>query len=205
MTEKMNLKEIEKKAWTSYFQDGLWDIYLGLLFFNMGINDLFEQFGEFRPISGIIIVFGGMMFLILGKKYITVPRLGLVKFGQKRQINAIKLSILILIAVVTTAILFFVPQQFQLSTDIPIRGIIISLLLFTIFTGMAYLLDFKRLYVYAIVFSVAMFLAEYIHEIFGRPTSGIIIFAIPGLIVMLIGFFHLIKFSKTYQKPTGAI
>ena len=40
MTEPLNLKEIEKKAWRSTFEDGLWDIYLGSLFFIMGVSPL---------------------------------------------------------------------------------------------------------------------------------------------------------------------
>jgi hypothetical protein len=32
VSKSINLKELERKAWRSVFQDGLWDIYLGLLF-----------------------------------------------------------------------------------------------------------------------------------------------------------------------------
>ena len=32
MSTQLNLKEIERKAFRSTYQDGLWDIHLGLIF-----------------------------------------------------------------------------------------------------------------------------------------------------------------------------
>lgn len=45
MTEKVDLRELEKKAWKSTFQDGLWDIYFGLLFMGMGLYRIPQLFG----------------------------------------------------------------------------------------------------------------------------------------------------------------
>ena len=45
MTEKVDLRELEKKAWKSTFQDGLWDIYIGLLFMGMGLYTIPQLFG----------------------------------------------------------------------------------------------------------------------------------------------------------------
>ena len=38
MTQNINLKALEKKAWRSVFQDGLWDIFLGLLLMAFGLS-----------------------------------------------------------------------------------------------------------------------------------------------------------------------
>jgi hypothetical protein len=43
MSEKTNLKEIEKKAWASYFEDGLWDIFMDLLMLGMGLRTLTDN------------------------------------------------------------------------------------------------------------------------------------------------------------------
>ena len=40
MQPEINLKELERRAWRSVFQDGLWDIYLGLLLMAMAILTL---------------------------------------------------------------------------------------------------------------------------------------------------------------------
>lgn len=38
MVAKIELKEIEKKAYKSVFQDGLWDIYFGILVLGWGLS-----------------------------------------------------------------------------------------------------------------------------------------------------------------------
>ena len=35
MTNHVDLKRLERKVWTSFFEDGLWDIYLGILLMAM--------------------------------------------------------------------------------------------------------------------------------------------------------------------------
>ena len=36
MSQMMNLKDAERKAWTIHYEDGLWDIFFGLLFLGGG-------------------------------------------------------------------------------------------------------------------------------------------------------------------------
>ena len=36
MSEMIDLHHVERRAWRLYFQDGLWDIFLGLLFLGWG-------------------------------------------------------------------------------------------------------------------------------------------------------------------------
>jgi len=45
MSQTINLKELERKAWRSVFQDGLWDIFLGLLLLAMAIGALLSDIG----------------------------------------------------------------------------------------------------------------------------------------------------------------
>ncbi len=37
MNDAMDLKMLEKNAWRSFHQDGLWDIYLGLILWALAI------------------------------------------------------------------------------------------------------------------------------------------------------------------------
>ena len=91
MTENINLKEIERKAWKSCYQDGIWDIFLGLILLNFGIAPLMEEItGTTYLISYIILLVLGYIIFYGGKKYITVPRIGNVKFSPKRKLKRIK-------------------------------------------------------------------------------------------------------------------
>ncbi|MFX1448787.1 MAG: hypothetical protein ACFFCG_11745, partial [Promethearchaeota archaeon] len=89
MAEKVDLKEMEKRAWKSNFQDGLWDIYFGLLIMGIGFNWLGGFLGLPETMGVMVTLIswdiGAMVIFILGKKFITTPRMGFVKFGQIRK------------------------------------------------------------------------------------------------------------------------
>ena len=46
MSEQLNLKQLERKAYRSTFQDGLWDLYLAGLMACLGILGLIGKFQE---------------------------------------------------------------------------------------------------------------------------------------------------------------
>ena len=74
-----DLKKIESKVWTSYFKDGLWDIFFGLMLLTMGLRTLTDN---------VLFTFGmlaAVLVHILGKRWITVPRLGVVRFSETRR------------------------------------------------------------------------------------------------------------------------
>ena len=62
MVPDVDLKEIERKVWTSYFQDGLWDIFFGLLFAIGAV--LWELLGN--PIGPIAFSVSGSATLLFG-------------------------------------------------------------------------------------------------------------------------------------------
>ena len=78
MTQKINLKEIEKKVWTSTFEDGITDIGIGLVLLVLTFCQMFDD-ARFYLYPLFIIP---ALFIIVAKKYITVPRMGLVKFSK---------------------------------------------------------------------------------------------------------------------------
>jgi hypothetical protein len=81
MENKLNLKELERKAWPSFFDDGLWDIYLGVLLGLMGISGLLDR-TSLTEDAGMTIYIGLLVITMLAfwaaKRFETVPRIGLV-------------------------------------------------------------------------------------------------------------------------------
>jgi len=109
MTEKINLKKIEKKAWKSYHQDGLWDIFLGLILLNFGIAPILEEITGITYLLSYIIILG-VAFIIFhgGKKYITIPRLGRAGFSTARKSKTKKSSLVLVISVLLGLIVFII-------------------------------------------------------------------------------------------------
>ena len=205
---KRGLKLLEKKAYRSVFNDGLWDIFIGLLILNLGIGPLFILLFNLPEFLSIIIssIFWNIMALlifILGKKYITIPRVGYVKFGPERRSKQLKLKIFLMIVFIVNVILFILPFT-GIMDYAQIQPLLITLLLgFGIFTFpfsiIAYYLDFTRLYYYSFSVGVGFFLTELLTPIIAYPLNNFFIFGTIGLIIVLIGLYYFIHFLKKYS------
>ena len=207
MTEKVDLKELEKKAWRSTFQDGLWDIYFGLLFMGMGIYTIPQLFGIEDTLSLIMLLmiwqFSSFGFFFIGKKKITVPRIGFVKFGKKRTIKRVKLTIFLCFMVVLNVIFLFLPFS---GLDIRLDAFTTMLIIGTLFmilpiSVVAYFLQFDRLYVIAVMGGLGLSIAELLRPIVGSPLNSIFTFSSIGGIITMWGIVIFIQFLKEYPSP----
>jgi len=202
----MDLKGLEKRAWRSAFQDGIWDIYFGLLFLGMGIAPFGETLGLPEELGTMIIILCWnsmtVLFLILSKKYITIPRLGFVKFGAKRKKLKKKLLAFLVFNLILAFIFFFV-SIIGIFESLNIGGfiepLVIGLLLITVpLSILAYFLEFHRLYIYAIIFGMGFFNSELLYPLVGSPSDLFLSLGLIGIIVILIGLVYLIQFIRKY-------
>jgi len=207
--EVLDLKSIEKKVYRSFFEDGFWDIFIGMLLlgFSLGWTRIIFDIMEPLYILIISIIWNTITFLIyyLGKKFITIPRIGIVKFGQKRKARQKKLKIFLLINVLFGCVVFIL-TFFGLLEILAIGGsltpLLIGLISYTFpFTIIAYFLEFNRLYIYALMGGFSFFISDVIYSILGSPLDSIIGFGVPGGIIVAVGLIFLIKFLRKYPKP----
>jgi hypothetical protein len=210
MSQVFDLKQIERKAFRATHQDGLWDIFFGLVVIFMAIN-------LYRPESGysawnIIIFLVGYVVANLifwgGKIFITMPRMGQVKFGPIRKKRGTHLAIALGVIVIINVGLVLLtmqgwanPERFsQLNAFLLDRGwmdiavaLIGSLLVGTSMTLMAYFNDFPRGYYIASLASLAVFLMIWLNQpIFPIILGGLIL--IPGIVLF-------IRFLSKYPLP----
>lgn len=205
MSEKIDLEQIEKKSWRSTFQDGLWDIYLGLLFMGFGIfSQLFDSVSAVNAIIIITIWYvSAFFFFFIGKKKITQPRMGFVKFGKKRKSKKIKLSIFLMFMVSVNIIFLFLPLSgFELTLNPLIFLLIVGLVFITLpLCVIAYFLEFDRLYLMAIMGGLGLFISELIHPVVGNPLHMLLTYCPIGGIIVVWGAIVLIRFIKKYPLP----
>ena len=204
MTDKINLKKIEKKAWTSYFQDGLWDIFLGILLINFGLAPFIEDItGTTYLLSYCIIIFIAYLTFYSGKKYITIPRLGKTEFSKKRKTRQIKTTIILAISVIFGLIMFIVAATNLLSFDnnAYTAAIIFGINAIIVFSLMAYYLDFPRLYLYGFFFAAPIVISELSYTYIGSQYDNVIGFGFFGFLIILIGLVYLVRFLKNYSLP----
>ena len=114
MSQNFNLKKIEQKAYFSYHNDGIIDILIGFVILLFGIG-MATDMAYLAAISASV----GVPIWLAAKKYVTYPRLGLVKFNQDRinkEKNILFLSILLGVVVLMYVSLFYLYAKFTTLT-----------------------------------------------------------------------------------------
>lgn len=213
MSQRIDLKEIERKAWRSFYQDGLWDIFLGLLLLAMAISALLSDIGASEPVQyGIMIALEALAILVLfvGKRLITVPRMGRVKFGPKRRRRLSKVSVILAISVLAGVVLFVAAQAVRgnllewmtLEFIFPAGWVVNCLVVFGL---MAYFLDFSRLYVIGVMYAIAVPL-DILQREFTSIDLTFAAFGVPAAVILLMGAVVFARFLRDYPLPTeGAL
>ena len=196
MTERIDLKSLERKAYTSYHQDGLIDIFLGLGIVYFGVSLLFLTLGIpfFIWTSGFFVFFCCYM---AAKHSITIPRIGYVEFNPSRRSRIIFLVLFLL--VLNLAIFLFMAFGLltsELTAFLNQYGIlVIAVSVGGLFVLFGWVVQLYRLCIYGGVAFVA-FALTYVFIL--HLSLPIIVL---GLVIALNGFVLLFKFLRQFPKP----
>jgi hypothetical protein len=206
------LKELERKAFRSTYQDGIWDIYFGLIVICTSIF-IYRPASGYSPMN-ILLALAAMAVAYslfwAAKKYITLPRMGQVRFGPQRRRRRLTL-ILVMSGVVLVQVGFLAFQllawanpevgakfnSFLLDRDVMDLAVAAVGALFVgpSMVLVAYFIDYTRGYYIGFLIALAVFLMIYLN----RPIYPIIIgvlIAIPGLVLF-------VRFLRSYPLPDG--
>ena len=191
MVEDISLKEIQRKVYMTFFQDGLWDIFLGLFILGWGLAIL----TDLAYLPGVTFI--GLYFAIWGvKKRLTYPRIGYARFSEtsRRRITTkfIILGVAVLLVGVMVAVLWGTRTRPQWLADyfpLIFNGILAAIVCFV-----AYWARVKRFYGYAVL----IFLGAVFHLWLGIEWEFGFIGA--GGIILLTGLGVLIIFLRKYPK-----
>jgi hypothetical protein len=198
---QIDLKELERKAFRSTYQDGLWDVYFGLIVICLSIF-LYRPVAGYSPFNILLMLLSMVIAYTLfwaGKRFITLPRMGQVKFGEKRARQK-KTMILVLGVVVLIQVAFLAIQLVGWRN--PEFGAKLNAFLLeknamdlavatigSLFVGpsmilIAYFTDFPRGYFIAVMMALAVFLMIYLNQPIYPIIIGILI-AVPGVVLFL--------------------
>ena len=184
-----NLRQLEKKAFTSFFQDGLIDLFVGFSFVLYGLLMVLN----WHPF--VSLAFLPIIFIWPMKKQFTVPRMGMVRFSQKRYVKISKTALvsLVLGMAVFVFALFLSTHQSLADYRLFLLGFCIGFLplMGALLTGI-----FRYLF-YAPLLSLTFILERYI------PGSYPWNFLILGLVIMFIGLVLFNRFLHQYPIPEG--
>jgi len=201
MTEKIDLKKVEKQTYRFTFTDGLYDIAYGCLLIFIAIAPILREI--LYPSYIIFLILPASLILTLGKRFITIPRIGIVKFNQNRtkSINKIRLLIAILVPITILMVVLTFLGVYNIKVGgyiVPVGAGVFALILLSL---IAYIMDYPHFYLYAVSIGLGIPLAELLEPIFGEPLDYLISFGISGALILIYGIITLIKFIKKYPIP----
>lgn len=193
--KSISLKEIERRAYRSTFEDGIYDLQFGLIFLIFMLIPVLEAYSVSRFI-GYSLLLIPLIFPWLGKRYITIPRMGQVEFGEKRR----KRRLIALIAAVFILILTFplVMMIILQGQSDALGWKLIAIFAAPIFVLAVYTTEFPRLFAYAALLIFGVVEAEFLLDQIGSPLNAVLSFGFPGLIITAIGIGLLVKFIRTH-------
>jgi hypothetical protein len=205
MSQNFDLKEIERKAFRSVHQDGLWDIYIGGLLMVLSLMFSIPESGEGElTYIGLALLGVAIMFAIfqLGKKYVTTPRMGQVRFGPERQKRKITMAWIMGIYVLgTLGVFLYSLYVWNASSsgqvvDMPISpslerifvASLAALIAGTSMTVISYFKEFMRGYYIALLMAAGFFFTLVFDMTTPMIVAGTLIL-VPGLVL----FFNFLR------------
>lgn len=219
MSNTLDLVNLEKKAFRSMHQDGLMDICMGGIVMSMAVmsyNMVYSEASEGFPIVRFsIFLFGVLASQLIfwaGKKFVTLPRMGQVKFGPQRKRRALTLAMVLagivlvqVLLVVGTNLLWKNPQwaaSLGFGQSNPDYERLLVAVVGVLFVGpslalMAYFTDFMRGYYIAFILSLGVFAMIW----FWKPDYMIA----AGLLIVIPGVLLLFRFLRQYPLPPAEV
>jgi hypothetical protein len=208
MDQQIDLKKLERKVWTSFFEDGIWDIYLGMLLMAMAVGALFSDIRapEAALISSYAVLMTiALLFLLLGKRFITMPRIGRVNYGPKARARKGRATIVLTFSVLVGLLAFIIAVlgaresiSRTLSTDVLLPALWVGNMII-VFSLAAYFLRFNRLYFIGVMFAIAVPLDIFLRELTHRDLT-FVAFSVPAMVILILGCIILIRFLRKYPK-----
>lgn len=208
MSQPISLKEAERKAFRTTYNDGLWDIFLGCFFLIFVIAPyLSASLGDFWS-SVVFLPFWGLVYLSiwLVRKYVVMPRIGLVKFGRTRIKRLAKFTLVMLLVNIFALILGFVAASNFGRVPGQMMSIIFGLILLIGFSIAAYFLDFSRLYLYGLLVGFSPLVGEWLWNLGYVTHHGFpVTFGAASGLMIFVGLAVFIRFLMHNPVPVESI
>ena len=203
--EALNLQGIERKSWRMLQQDGLMDCLFGVIFLAAALVAVLDQMPvpDWARITTLMVIqFSGVAVMTLLRRQLVAPRLGRVKYARRRVRQIGRLRVLLAVCVLATAVLVALTALsnrlgFTLLGNVGGLGVwlLITAVVFVPVAGLALVLDYPRLLVYAALLSGVEFLHIVVELHDTVPYGGA--YGLASVIAFSIGIPIFVRFLRT--------
>ena len=197
-------KKIERRVFTSFFQDGAIEAFTFIFLLQLGLPALFSRsgFGDLEsalitlPIALILLI---VVFLV--RKFVVTPRLGRVKFLPERRRKLSKLILVPTLTLIAGAIVGYIFAENASLRHIYVGLIPFSLVSIIVFSAAAYFLDMKRLYVYGAVVGLVFPLGKYLETVIVSRNTLPATILFTAFVFFGMATVFLVAFLRKYHEP----
>ncbi len=168
MTIPPVIKKVERRVFSSFFQDGSLEAFVGIFMLQLGLPVFFSRngFGDLESaliVLPIVLVLLGAVFAV--RRWIVIPRLGNVKFLPERKRALSKLVIVPTIALVAGIITGYFAAENAARWNAFIGLLPLGLLPLIILCAAAYFMNIRRLYIYGALISLVPVSAKFLENV----------------------------------------
>jgi hypothetical protein len=195
MSYEMDMKEIERQVFLSYSEDGLIDIAIGVVITSWGLMLTQEP-------TGLIGLLGllGLGIWYVGKRLITIPRIGVIEPGPKMERRLTNLAVFLVVLglvvlggiLISRAVGSFAISDYSLA--------ILGLVLAAGAALLAYLLNTARIYGYAVILFVSFAGGEILAKSITTFDAFALSVIVGGGLILLSGLVVLVHFVRKYPR-----
>lgn len=210
MSEKISLKEAERKAFQATFLDGLNDILLGLMILSLVLSSILRETIQpllnYLPVLGVIVI--GIPIFYAAKKWFITPRIGLVKFTPRRRKKISNVRWFLIGLFIITLIVFLLPF-INPGSPATVKGpywlvdAVFGLSVIALFSFMAYSLEQPRMHLYGLVLGLSL-----PFDVVFEKTTGLdwaVGLFVAGTVMLVTGIIIFSRFLRDHPLPEEGV
>jgi hypothetical protein len=206
VTQLPDLKTLERQAFSKFYEDGLFDIFLGLMMVTIAFGALIQNWVD-SELASLAVMLATTVVLVSSFKVLRFrllrPRLGDFKPRpeRRRRITTTRLVLLgsVLLGVVAFAIVGVAGATGTPPITVEVLLPVVWFVNATVVLGlMAYLLDVPRFYLYGVLFGLAGPVLIWPNVLWDVRVPPPLAFGILAAPILAIGVWKLVHFLKTY-------
>jgi hypothetical protein len=178
-------------------------MYLGFLLLIMGMGPVLPALNKSVIWTLVILLMLSVLACLAfwaGKKFITTPRMGRVKFGPQRKTKLKKTRAVLFLSALLGVITLVLRAMWNIewAARIPIPAYIWTVQAIVVFGLGAYFLDVSRFYAYGVLYAIPVPVGIVLLQNTGLPGFMFLPFGVSGGIMVIIGVVLFIRFLHDY-------
>lgn len=208
-TAHTDLGRLERDAFRRFYEDGLFDVFLGAMLLVLGVSAVIADWLQDELLSDVAMLTLAVVItvpILLVRRRLLRARLGTFEPGPQRRRRIAGTRWILLASVVVGIIAFGVAATaYSGAASVDLFEMLIPVLWFVnavvVFGAMAYFLDVPRFYVYGLLLGSVMPLLMWPDMLWGARLEAWVLFGALGLAIIGVGLYKLRHFLQRYPAP----